>query len=493
MLSKEFLKEAPGINPATGDPYTPAERDAEYEKTKAQGAKNLQGIKDFGSKISQGVKNFFKPAAPVTSMDDSDDVNAREFVPPAAAPAAPASNPEAELDPAIMRARYDQEAAARKAAPADAAPPPPGGEVRPVPSSTIQATPLAEPKSFSEPAAAPPAGAASAPMKGGYGSGMNNPSVAPKTAAAAPADDGPEQLGYSPDELERMQKNAGLATAATNAPKTVRARNPETGEPYDKLATDDGPEQLGSSPDELERMQKNAGLATAQPAAVDTAPVPASANASSSYTGTPAATTATAAAVDTAPVPDSANASSSYTGTPAAPAAITAAAAAPAQTAEPAPVKSFSEPAAAAPAASAAPAAPVDADNRRPGTLDTAAAAKYQPAGTPAAKPAAKSNPAVLKQQQELIAKGAKIKADGVMGPATQAAIKQFAAAPAASRSAAPAAGAGRGFVNPTAADTKAAVAAAKPAAKPAAPVKPTVKESQEINRMRFLAGLSKD
>jgi hypothetical protein len=63
------------------------------------------------------------------------------------------------------------------------------------------------------------------------------------------------------------------------------------------------------------------------------------------------------------------------------------------------------------------------------------------------------------------------------MGPATQAAIKQFAAAPAA--------GAGRGFVNPTAPVTT--------AAKPAAPVKPAVKESQEISRMRFLAGLSKD
>ena len=478
MLSKEFLKEAPQINPATGDPYTAAERDAEYEKNKAQGQKNLQGIKDFGSKIGQGVKNFFKPAAPVTSMDDSDDFYAREFVPPAAAPAAPASNPEAELDPAIMRARYDQEAAARKAAPADAAPPPPGGEVRPVPSSTIQATPLAEPKSFSEPAAA--SGAAPTRMKGGYGSGMNNPSVAPKTAAAA-TDDGPEQLGSTPDELARMQKNAGLATAATNAPKTVRARNPETGEMYDKLATDDEPEQLGYSPDELERIQKNAGLATAQPAAVDTAPVPASANASSSYTGTPAATTATAAAVDTAPVPASANASSSYTGTPAAPAATTAAAAAPAQTAEPAPVKSFTEPAAAAPAAV--------------GQTAASMAGAMRSTGQAAPKPAAKSNPTVLKQQQELIAKGAKIKADGVMGPATQAAIKQFAAAPAASRSAAPAAGAGRGFVNPTAADTKAAVAAAKPAtpAKPAAPVKPTVKESQEISRMRFLAGLIKD
>ena len=47
----------------------------------------------------------------------------------------------------------------------------------------------------------------------------------------------------------------------------------------------------------------------------------------------------------------------------------------------------------------------------------------------------AKSDPAILKQQQDLIAKGAKIKADGIMGPATQAAMKQFggqAAAPAA-------------------------------------------------------------
>jgi peptidoglycan hydrolase-like protein with peptidoglycan-binding domain len=111
----------------------------------------------------------------------------------------------------------------------------------------------------------------------------------------------------------------------------------------------------------------------------------------------------------------------------------------------------------------------------------------------------------VLKQQQELIAKGAKIKADGVMGPATQAAIKQFAAAPAA--------GAGRGFVNPTAPAAPTAVAAAKPpapqtgaagqAARAASGKAPTqvaarqstaaVKESQEISRMRFLAGLSKD
>jgi peptidoglycan hydrolase-like protein with peptidoglycan-binding domain len=287
-------------------------------------------------------------------------------------------------------------------------------------------------------------------MKGGYGSGMNNPSVAPKTAAAA-TDDSPEQLGYSPDELERMQKNAGVAPAATNAPKTTKAINPETGEEYDKLVTDDGPEQLGYSPDELERMQKNAGLATAQSAPA--------ANAEAEKIKALQAQNDAGGMDDEIP---------------------TAAAAAPAPAAK---ALVEPEPAAAAPAA-AAPAAV--------GQTAASMAGAMRSTGQAAPKPAAKSNPAVLKQQQDLIAKGAKIKADGIMGPATQAAIKQFAAAPAA--------GAGRGFVSPTAADTKAAVAAAKPAAapattaaKPAAPVKPAVKESQEINRMRFLAGLSKD
>jgi hypothetical protein len=42
--------------------------------------------------------------------------------------------------------------------------------------------------------------------------------------------------------------------------------------------------------------------------------------------------------------------------------------------------------------------------------------------GTTTAKP----DPAVLKIQQDLIAKGAKIKADGIMGPATKAAQAQF-------------------------------------------------------------------
>lgn len=114
----------------------------------------------------------------------------------------------------------------------------------------------------------------------------------------------------------------------------------------------------------------------------------------------------------------------------------------------------------AAPAQAAQPAAPVDDRNEMDKASDAAAqnaaqastiasgqpddatgvdaavaaqaaapAQAAQPA--PAAKPKimAKSDPAVLKIQQDLIAKGAKIKADGVMGPATQAAQKQFGGA----------------------------------------------------------------
>lgn len=47
--------------------------------------------------------------------------------------------------------------------------------------------------------------------------------------------------------------------------------------------------------------------------------------------------------------------------------------------------------------------------------------------GTTTAKPAAaKPDPAVMARQKELIAAGAKIKADGINGPATQAAEQQF-------------------------------------------------------------------
>jgi len=81
----------------------------------------------------------------------------------------------------------------------------------------------------------------------------------------------------------------------------------------------------------------------------------------------------------------------------------------------------------------AAPAAPTQA---------ASPAAPTQAASPAAAKPKvmAKSDPAVLKIQQDLIAKGAKIKADGVMGDATRAAQKQFGGGQAASPTAKPAA-----------------------------------------------------
>jgi hypothetical protein len=450
MLSKEFLREAPQINPATGEAYTTAERDAEYAKTQAQGAKNLQGIKDFGNKVGQGVKNFF-------GYGDK-----------APAPAAPASNPEAELDPAIMRARYDQEAAARKAAPADAAPPPPGGAVAPVPSPTITATELPPPiKSFAEPAAT---GTAPAPMKGGYGSGVNNPSVAP-TAGAAPATD------------------AAAAAAADNASRsTVTAKD----------SGDKGTTPLSS---EAERMQQLAGI-TPQPrervdrtADIEAASKPAFAGQTDEFGGmeSPAAAQSANdgnAGEDLAKIKANAGLAQSANDGDAGEAQAAAAAAPEAPAA-----KAFAEPE--APAAPAAPAAPVDTDTRRPGQLNPADAGKYKGVPPPATRTAAKSDPTVKALQDKLIAAGAKIKSDGVMGPATQAAMKQFpqASAPAAAtRSAASgtvaSAGGGRGFVNPTAANTTAAVAAAKP---PAAPAKKATAESREINRMRFLAGLSKD
>ena len=86
MLSKEFLNEAPQINPATGEAYTAAERDAEYAKNKAQGEKNLQGLKDFGSKVGQGVKNFFGygDKAPAPAPAPAPARRARRRLPPGA-------------------------------------------------------------------------------------------------------------------------------------------------------------------------------------------------------------------------------------------------------------------------------------------------------------------------------------------------------------------------------------------------------------------------
>jgi hypothetical protein len=62
-------------------------------------------------------------------------------------------------------------------------------------------------------------------------------------------------------------------------------------------------------------------------------------------------------------------------------------------------------------------------------TAPAAAAPAAPAAAAPAPAPAAsrsKSDPKVKALQDKLIAAGAKIKADGIMGPATQAAMKQF-------------------------------------------------------------------
>jgi hypothetical protein len=58
--------------------------------------------------------------------------------------------------------------------------------------------------------------------------------------------------------------------------------------------------------------------------------------------------------------------------------------------------------------------------------VDSAVAANAAQTATPPAKAKPTSDPKVLALQQQLIAAGAKIKADGVMGPATRAAQKQF-------------------------------------------------------------------
>jgi hypothetical protein len=120
------------------------------------------------------------------------------------------------------------------------------------------------------------------------------------------------------------------------------------------------------------------------------------------------------------------------------------------------------------------------------GAAGLAGAAGGAAAMNAAGKPAAKSDPNVIKLQQDLIAKGAKIKADGIMGPATQAAQAQFggqAAAPAGT-TAPPAAPTGDAAKNPVG-TTNAATAIptgglenpanqAKPAPAPAAPATST-------------------
>jgi len=103
-------------------------------------------------------------------------------------------------------------------------------------------------------------------------------------------------------------------------------------------------------------------------------------------------------------------------------------------------------------------------------------AAAAAPAGTtaPAAGAAAggKSDPNVMALQQKLIAAGAKIKADGIMGPATRAAQQQFPdVTTQTDAEKAAASGEGAGMVAPAAgAAAGGAAGAAAPAAAPATP-----------------------
>lgn len=82
---------------------------------------------------------------------------------------------------------------------------------------------------------------------------------------------------------------------------------------------------------------------------------------------------------------------------------------------------------------------PAPAQQSASPTKKPAAAVGAGAATKPAGQAATKGDPAVFKLQQDLIAKGAKIQADGIMGPQTKAAQAKFdAAAPAAAVDTAP-------------------------------------------------------
>ena len=217
MLSKEFLNERGGDR----EPET----DAEAAARQANGEKNLQGLKDFGNKVSQGVKNWWNgaPQTGAAANPMAQDPAQRAQAAATAPPGAPAADPMSQ-DPA-QRA---QAAATPVAAPAPAAAPAATGvEVgAPNPRTTISATEL-------------PAGgmrtAAPTAMKGGYGSGSTNPSLAPndqgnvstdndaiKATAAADADrqpvksteTNPELKSAADQELAQIKANAGVPAAS---------------------------------------------------------------------------------------------------------------------------------------------------------------------------------------------------------------------------------------------------------------------------------------
>ena len=315
----------------------------------------------------------------------------------------------------------------------------PGVQAKPVPSSTITPTelPPMPVKSFAE-----PAGAAPTPMKGGYGSGMNNPSVAPKAtdpaAQYAAADAGRTAVKSSETnpELERMKTNAGISSTA-DAKSDIQPAPSFAGQ-TDEFGGMESPPAAQSANDgdageDLAKIKANAGLAQ---------------SANDDKAGEAQAATAAAPAMAAAP---------------AAPAA--------------APVKAFAEPAAAV-----APAHNPEAD------LDPAIMrARFDQEAAERAKPPAATPPPVRPGQQTSGTFGQQFKSARDQGLKTFSYQgKSYSTAmkgetPAAAKPAAPA----------PAAAKPAAPAPAAPA--PAAPAKPAVKESQEINRMRFLAGLSKD
>jgi hypothetical protein len=168
-------------------------------------------------------------------------------------------------------------------------------------------------------------------------------------------------------------------------------------------------------------------------------------------------------------------------------------------------VKSFSEPAAAAPAAPESnPEAELDPAIMKSRFDQEAAARAKPPAATPLpARPGQQTSGTFGQQFKSARDQG--LKTFSYQGKSYSTAMKGAAPAPAAAKpaaapattaakpAAAPATTAAKPAAAPATTAAKPAVAPAKPAAKPAAPVKPAVKESQEISRMRFLAGLSKD
>ena len=312
----------------------------------------------------------------------------------------------------------------------------PGGSTAPTAPPAPAASPV---KSFTEPAAAPmvsqyPAAPAAA---------------APATDAAAQyaaADAGRAAVKSSETnpELERMKTNAGISSTA-DAKSDIQPAPSFAGQ-TDEFGGMESPPTAAAPRTEKainpETGQEYDKLATAQSAndgdaGDDLAKIKANAGLAQSANDGDAGEAQAAAA---APAP--------------------AVAAAPAQAA--APVKAFAEPAAAV-----APAHNPEAD------LDPAIMrARFDQEAAERAKPPAATPPPVRPGQQTSGTFGQQFKSARDQG------LKTFSYQ-------------GKSYSTAMKGETPAAAKPAAPA--PAAPAKPAVKESREINRMRFLAGLIKD